>query len=62
MNSKLGDNKAAQMVLLNVWKADLITLTAIWQSIIEPPGKIFRLSSTDVGDGSVQAPGDMTLC
>ena len=38
MNFKLGDNKAAQMVLLSVWKVDLITLTAIWQSIIEPTG------------------------
>ena len=54
MNPKLGDNKAAQMALLNVWKADLITLTL--------PDKILGLSSTDVGDGSVQAPGDMTLC
>ena len=54
MNSKLGDNKAAQMTLLNIWKADLITLTL--------PGKTLGLSLTDVGDGSVQAPSDMTLC
>ena len=30
--------------------------------LLSLPGKILGLSSTDVGDGSVQAPSDMTLC